>query len=658
MAVREVKEDERRVKVSFSSEQAYSRWFGTEILQHDKESVNLERLISIGVGLYNHNTDIRYVVAKLENIKLDEELKKTYADLVFDDDDDSEKVFRKVQKGFLKGVSVGYIVDVWEDVAAGKKSSNGRFKGPACIATRWTPYEVSIVAVPADDSVGVNRKLDNTDDTSISNYEREKQMELQALCTKFGIDYQACIDKGMTEDQIRSLVLVKQVEVKQEPVKTIDIEAEKKAAALVERQRTVEITALCREFKIDDKKRDEFLSSEKSLEQVKLNVFEQLKEKMQPVSGGSIEPKVTADEADKVRNAASDAILLRAGIQISKPADGSNDFRSMSLERLALDCLSRSGEENLLRLSKEDVFKKALSPDSQFTSIISDSANKTVAMAYNAAATTFEMWTGRGSNPDFKIATRYRLSEAGELEEIKQSGEFKFDELNDASATTKVLTYGKMFGFTRQAMINDDLGILLRAIQAYVMAGKRGINALVYAIVGGNPRVYDNQYLFHSLRGNLAETGSVLSVASLGTARAAMRKQKNLRNKEYLNIQPAFLIVPPDLEVPAYQLLNSISDPAGNNSNVKNPFAGSMQPVVEPELDQYDANAWYLAANPSMIDTIEVTYLNGIDSPIVEQQESFDRLGVNYRIYQDVGVTCVDAKGLYKNEGADPAETE
>jgi hypothetical protein len=83
-----------------------------------------------------------------------------------------------------------------------------------------------------------------------------------------------------------------------------------------------------------------------------------------------------------------------------------------------------------------------------------------------------------------------------------------------------------------------------------------------------------------------------------------------------------------------------------------------MQPVVEPELDQYDANAWYLAANPSMIDTIEVTYLNGIDSPIVEQQESFDRLGVNYRIYQDVGVTCVDAKGLYKNEGADPAETE
>lgn len=59
--------------------------------------------------------------------------------------------------GTLKGVSVGYSVDAWEEVAAGKKSSDGRFTGPCYIAKKWTPLEVSIVSVPADPTVGVGR---------------------------------------------------------------------------------------------------------------------------------------------------------------------------------------------------------------------------------------------------------------------------------------------------------------------------------------------------------------------------------------------------------------------------------------------------------------------------------------------------------------------
>ena len=66
-----------------------------------------------------------------------------------------------MRSGTLKGVSVGYQVSNWEDVDNGKKSLDGRFTGPCSIAKRWMPYEVSIVSVPADATVGVGRELEN-----------------------------------------------------------------------------------------------------------------------------------------------------------------------------------------------------------------------------------------------------------------------------------------------------------------------------------------------------------------------------------------------------------------------------------------------------------------------------------------------------------------
>ena len=154
--IRAVNVEERRVTVSFSSEQPVSRWYGQEILAHDDGCVNLDRLNGIGVALFNHNRN--YVVGRIENAKLAADEKRTYADIVFDPDPEADLIFQKVQSGTLKGVSVGYSVDVWEEIMPGKMSSNGRFAGPCNVATRWTPMEISIVSVPADDSVGVGRE--------------------------------------------------------------------------------------------------------------------------------------------------------------------------------------------------------------------------------------------------------------------------------------------------------------------------------------------------------------------------------------------------------------------------------------------------------------------------------------------------------------------
>jgi phage head maturation protease len=73
----------------------------------------------------------------------------------------SETIYQKVKGGTLKGVSVGYMVENWEEVMPNKQSQDGRFTGPCSIAKKWAPYEVSIVSVPADPTVGVGRSLDD-----------------------------------------------------------------------------------------------------------------------------------------------------------------------------------------------------------------------------------------------------------------------------------------------------------------------------------------------------------------------------------------------------------------------------------------------------------------------------------------------------------------
>ena len=117
--------------------------------------MDLERLNSIGVVLYNHNRDA--VIGKIERAWVEDE--RGCAEITFDSDEASETIYQKVKSGTLKGVSVGYMVDSWEEVMPNKQSADGRFTGPCSIAKKWAPYEVSIVSVPADPTVGVGRSL-------------------------------------------------------------------------------------------------------------------------------------------------------------------------------------------------------------------------------------------------------------------------------------------------------------------------------------------------------------------------------------------------------------------------------------------------------------------------------------------------------------------
>ncbi|WP_302360334.1 prohead protease/major capsid protein fusion protein [uncultured Megasphaera sp.] len=606
-----IKSGERTVTVSFASEEPYKRWFGTEVLQVDETALELTRFSNgIGCVLYNHNRDD--VVGRIDRAWIEQG--KAYAEITFDDDEEAEKIYHKVKSGTLKGVSVGYIVNEYTEVKENESlvTPHGEIKGPCYVATKWEAMEISIVSVPADASVGVGRSQEEAFKSIVKALKQKEE------------------EQSMSEEQKN----MNQINVEQSK----DNHKELREAIQKERERCENITTLCRHFNIDAK---EWIEKGTSLADVQTQVLAKAAQNTAPAANF----EVKEEEADKYRAAATDALLMRAGVCIEQPAAGANELRSMRLRSLMCDVLEREGVAHVQRMDDDELVRAALTGTGALPGILSNVANKTMGKAYAEAPTTFQYFTSVGSNVDFKEASQYRLSEAGELVEVTENGEFEQDELKEGSAKKKVLTFGRAFTFTRQMIINDDLGALTRIPALYSAAAKRGINRLVYQqLTAANNYSEEN--------GNMASTGGALSLSTINAGRVAMRKQKNMRDEAMLNIVPKFLIVPAELEFTARQMLTSTSDPDGKNSGVVNPLMNSMQVVSDAELDDIDNKAWYMAADPMLMDTIEVTYLNGQQTPTIESQIAFDTLGIRYRIYMDYGVTVLDAKGLYKNAGA------
>lgn len=624
----QVHDDSRTVTLSFASETPYERWFGPEVLCVDETAMNMQRFQDgLGCLLFNHDRD--KVIGKIERVWLEDN--RAYADVTFDDDEFADSIFNKVKSGTLKGVSVGYRVGEYTDVHIDEVYAEGRIKGPCYVASKWEPYEISIVSVPADTTVGVNRSLN---DFNVVSMVKEKEIsEMKGKPIQFnGVD----TDQQRQEEMPNgtpSATPVGGAEVPQDNARGAE---EVLRAIEEERSRVSNISELCRHFGVNA---TDYINKGTSLADAQRSVLAIVNERNIPTA--NIE--MGEQEEDKYRDAMSDAILLRGGVQLENVAPGAQDLRGMRVRSMFEEVLAREGVANTHRMGEEELLRAALTGTSSLPGILSAAANKSMAKGYQAAQTTFEQFTTVGSNTDFKEATRYRLSEAGSLLEIKENGEFVQDELTEGSAKTKVLTYGRGFSFTRQMIVNDDLSALTRIPSLYAAQAKRGINRLVYKALA--------EAKFTAKDGNLAGTGAALSLATINEARQAMRKQKNLRGEEFLNITPKYLIVPTNSEFLARQLLTSTSDPNATHYGVTNPLKDSLQIITDAELDALDTDAYYFLADQLLMDTIEVTYLNGNQRPVIESQVAFDTLGIRYRIYMDYGVTVVDTKGIYKNAG-------
>jgi len=360
-------------------------------------------------------------------------------------------------------------------------------------------------------------------------------------------------------------------------------------------------------------------------------------------SNKSATPHIYAGNGNFTGDGIRQAIMARAGYE---PLQSDNPYNAMTLREHARLSLTERGFGVASYNPVQIVGLAFTHSTSDFGNIMLDVSYKSILQGWEQAPETFGEWTKKGQLSDFKIAHRVGLGGFPSLRQVREGAEYKYVTTSDKQATIALATYGELFSITRQAIINDDLSMLTDVPMKLGRVAKATVADLVYAILVKNPQLStDNIALFADSHANLL-TKAAMDVASLDKARQMMRRQKE--GERHLNIRPAFVLVPTAMESTASQVIRSTSVKGADiNAGIINPVQNFATVIAEPRLDDASQSTFYLAAAKGS-DTIEVAYLNGVDTPFIDQMEGFTSDGVTTKVRIDAGVAPVDYRGLVK----------
>jgi hypothetical protein len=330
--------------------------------------------------------------------------------------------------------------------------------------------------------------------------------------------------------------------------------------------------------------------------------------------------------------------------------EAADSMRQMGLQELLLLAAERNGYHGRsVKADTRGVLQAAFSTMG-LSGIMSNIANKFLLAGFTAVDQAWRAIAATRSVSDFKTVTSYRLNGGFAFDEVGPAGEIKHGTVSEESFTNAAKTYAKMFSVTRQDIINDDLGALSAIPQRIGRGAALKMNSVFWAAF------LDNSSFFAAGNNNIA-TSNAFSIDGLTTAEQKFLDQTDADGFP-LALMPSVLLVPTGLYAKAAQVMASteLRDTTSSTKYpVANPHAGKFQVVTSPYLSNsaltgYSATSWYLLANPAELATIEVAFLNGIETPTVEQADaSFSTLGIEMRGFFDFGVAKQDAKAGVKS---------
>lgn len=383
-----------------------------------------------------------------------------------------------------------------------------------------------------------------------------------------------------------------------------------------------------------------------TVEQAKDKILDLVAKEATPTNTNNYGAHIYANNGNIVGDSVRASLMTRAGYD---EIQADNPYNCMTLRELARMSLADRGVGVASYNPMQMIAMAFTHTTSDFGNILLDVANKSILQGWNEAEETFDLWTKKGQLSDFKTATRVGMGGFNSLRTVREGAEYKYVTTSDKKETIALATYGELFSISRQAIINDDMSMLTDIPMKLGSAAKATIGDLVYVILTKNEKMRsDNKPLFSADHGNTIKGG--MDVDTIGNGRTAMRKQKE--GERTLNIRPAFMLVPTALEIAAIQVVGSGSVKGADvNANIINPIRNIAEIITEPRLDINSDTTWYMTSAKGT-DTIEVAYLNGVDTPYIDQQEGFTSDGVTTKVRIDAGVAPVDYRGLVRVEAA------
>lgn len=593
----------------------YDWWrerYYTEAL--DLKGCRMERLNAGAPLLLDHYTSIRNVVGSIVPGSVRIEGKRGVATLRFDrSSEDGQAAEAKVAGGHVRSVSIGYSIHATQvERAMGSQAEPDRVT-----VTDFEPYEISLVAVPADAGAGLRSHPAGATNPD-SNIQQEGRM---AERNQSG---------GEPENT--------------NPPPAPPPAAERQTPPVPAAATTDQIVAIAERSGLGL----DFVGAQagRALAEVQDAAIDTLAARARPIAQT---PTPSGDDPRVILEAMADAIAARA-MPAYKPENGkARDYMGHRPSDMLMELAQARGERVSVR-DRDRLVTRAFHTSSDFPLLLELSGNKMLEAGFALASPSYRMFFARRPFNDFKA---HKFLTAGDFPapaELLEGGEITTGTISEKREQITPKTFARSVAVTRQMLVNDDLGAFT---DFGTMIGRRVSdyeNALAYAQVntasGAGPTLSEGSAaVFTTGRGNRAASGGAIAEATLDTGVAAIAEQTSLDGLK-LNLQPRFLLTGSAYRGAALRYTTRISPEVGANVGLYS----DLQPIMDSNVP---GNRWYLFADPNAAPVYVYGYVNGAEAPTIRVHDQIPgRDGVLVEVIHDFAVGAIGFRGGFFNQGA------
>jgi hypothetical protein len=630
------------------------------------------------------------------------------ATLMFSKAAQAEDAMAGVREGHITDVSVGYDVLKRTYIAEGQtKTISGReFTGPVNVVTKWRLREVSLTPIGAD----AQAKLRGLDPAAVrfSQEGFEMNQELRALLVSRGMPAEFSDDQAQRWLVDNASKLAATQQPPPEPTRAAPVqptapaltaddvarmiaEGTRKALEAQHQARTAfetEARGLCELADMADE--FDAVRGFSDVNAVREHLKKAKAERSASIPfGGTISIGKTGQErlsGDLRAAMIVNAVRFAANGDTAKIEKHTTDverkaaapFAHATLMDMATEYVRGMGVSTF-GLSREKIAQAAMfGPEKaglsgrsvtpyhttgNFANLTLDAINKSMMIGYTEVPATWRGPMRQGlSVADFKTIHRLRHGGIPNLpawNDVERPNRVSFA---DAKESYAVECYSEGIDFSYKLIVNDDMDALTRVPLGLGDAAARTVNAVAWSQITSNPLMSDGVALFSDVSGNRKqknlETGSVsnyTTAINLLTQNMMVMRGENTpeggAGPDILGLMPAYICVPAALRATILTLLQSTADPYASQSGVAN-INRNLQLIVEPLLDANSATAWYLFAEPRRIDTVEVTFLQGQETPQIRTVPDEHNLSITYYVLQTFGAKALNHRGMQRHTGA------
>ncbi|WP_323043016.1 prohead protease/major capsid protein fusion protein [Gemmobacter sp.] len=645
--------DERTIDVIWTTGATVQRWRyegWDDVVEYDEElvvtpgAVRMDRLNAGAPFLDSHRSwGLESVVGAVLPGTARIEGGQGFARVRLTSAPDAAPIVQRIMDGTVSAVSVGYRVHRYDITKAQGQRELWR-------AVDWEPMEISAVAMPADPGAHI-RGADAATGTA--------RTETLTPCLLTRTDTPA-----LSPNQTRTTMPETQTpeadtngETRAAPITPPAADPTPDSIRTEANRSAAEVLALCERHALGAGFAADLIRRGLSLDAARAAILDKLAEADAPAARGSEPVAATArgtGAADAAyREAMSEALLHRHNPGRAQLTDRAREFRGLTLLELARHALDRRGIAtrglSKMELATEALIgRSGLHSTSDFPLILANVANKTLRAAYDTTPRTFTAWARQAVITDFKPVARNQLGGAPDLLRVPESGEFTYGTIGESREVYALVTYGRIVGITRQTLINDDLDAFTRIPSAFGAAAADLESDLVYSIFSTNPNMADGNPLFHASHANLGTAGAI-SETTLAEAYRLFGNQRGLEGRQ-ISVLPRYIITPPGVR--SVEARKNVTATTPNAVAGVNAFANRLEPIEEARLiPAAGPDPWFLAADPSRIDTIEFAYLEGQQGVYTETRSGFEVDGIEIKARHDFAAKAIDWRGLFRNAG-------